>query len=102
MGGAHAVLTTPLSCRCMEPQEESCEELDSYSGDESEGGRFPGLNKAHGFFNLIKRNQRDRDTYHQEQEELREVYTGLHPIINRLQVLCVTGQKVGSEERLAE
>jgi len=34
---------------------------------------FPGLNKAHGFFNMIKRNQRDRDNYHQEREEWKQV-----------------------------
>jgi hypothetical protein len=44
------------------------------SGDEvSEQPPFPGLNKAHGFFHLIKRNQKDRDCYHQEREEWKEV-----------------------------
>lgn len=46
--------------------EESEEEL-------GEKSTFPGLNKAHGFFHLIKRNQKDRDSYHQQQEERREV-----------------------------
>lgn len=44
------------------------------SGEESgeevgERSAFPGLNKTHGFFHLIKRNQVDRDSYHQQQEE---------------------------------
>ena len=44
------------------------------SEEETYGGQaFPGLNKAHGFFHLIKKNQRDRDCYHQEQEEWKEV-----------------------------
>jgi hypothetical protein len=29
---------------------------------------FPGLNKAHGFFKAIERNQRDRDLYHKQTE----------------------------------
>lgn len=52
------------------------ENLERESGDSelSDGDKtFPGLNKAHGFFSLIERNQRDRDTYHQEQEEWKEV-----------------------------
>lgn len=44
------------------------------SGEEgNEKSSFPGLNKSHGFFHLIKRNQRDRDSYHQEQEEWKQV-----------------------------
>ena len=51
------------------------------SGEESEeeGGEksaFPGLNKKHGFFHLIKRNQVDRDWYHQQQEERIQVSCG--------------------------
>lgn len=36
----------------------------------SENGaeNFPGLNKRHGFFKAIERNQRDRDLYHQQTE----------------------------------
>lgn len=34
---------------------------------------FPGLNKSHGFFHLIERNQRDRESYHHQQEEMKEV-----------------------------
>lgn len=55
------------------------DEGDSYlSGEDhrEEQEQFPGLNKAHGFFNLIKRNQRDRDSYHQEVEEMRQVWQG--------------------------
>lgn len=29
---------------------------------------FPGLNKTHGFFKAIERNQRDRDLYHKQTE----------------------------------
>ena len=29
---------------------------------------FPGLNKTHGFFKAIERNQRDRDLYHKQIE----------------------------------
>ena len=38
--------------------------------EESENGaeNFPGLNKRHGFFKAIERNQRDRDLYHQQAE----------------------------------
>lgn len=45
------------------------------SGDEvsDEKSAFPGLNKAHGFFHLIKRNQTDRDSYHREQEDWKQV-----------------------------
>lgn len=34
---------------------------------------FPGLNKRHGFFRAIERNQLIRDAYHREQEEKKEV-----------------------------
>ncbi len=42
-------------------------------GSVNEKSSFPGLNKSHGFFNLIERNQRDRESYHQEQEERKQV-----------------------------
>lgn len=35
-------------------------------GNDSES--FPGLNKTHGFFKAIERNQRDRDSYHHRTE----------------------------------
>lgn len=40
------------------------------AAEESENGaeNFPGLNKRHGFFKAIERNQRDRDLYHQQTE----------------------------------
>ena len=34
--------------------------------------RFPGLNKRHGFFKAIERNQLARDSYHWQQEGQRE------------------------------
>lgn len=40
---------------------------------DEEQSNFPGINKRHGFFKAIERNQRDRDHYHQEWEEWREV-----------------------------
>lgn len=43
------------------------------SGEEMDEKSFPGLNKSHGFFSLIERNQKARDSYHQEQEEVRPV-----------------------------
>lgn len=46
--------------------EEDDDELDEKS-------YFPGLNKAHGFFSMIERNQKDRDSYHQEMEEWKQV-----------------------------
>lgn len=53
---------------------EACEGSSGESeGEISEKSPFPGLNKAHGFFNLIKRNQKDRDSYHQEQEQWKQV-----------------------------
>lgn len=33
---------------------------------------FPGLDKGHGFFKVIKKNQSERDNYHWEQEEVKE------------------------------
>lgn len=54
----------------MQDMEELEPEYECEDGDEKS---FPGLNKAHGFFNLIERNQKDRDSYHQEQEERKEV-----------------------------
>ena len=36
--------------------------------DGCEEANFPGLNKRHGFFKAIERNQRARDHYHQEWE----------------------------------
>ena len=55
----------------------SSQERESGDSELSDRERsFPGLNKAHGFFSMIERNQRDRDTYHQEREEWKEV-TGL-------------------------
>ena len=49
------------------------EGVSSAAGEGHREEPFPGLNKAHGFFNLIERNQRDRDNYHQEREEWRQV-----------------------------
>lgn len=37
-------------------------------GDEN----FPGLNKAHGFFRVIERNQVSRDQYHKKHELWKE------------------------------
>lgn len=34
---------------------------------------FPGLNKRHGFFRAIERNQRDRDDYHHKMERKKQV-----------------------------
>ncbi len=48
------------------------EELES-AGELGSDETFPGLNKAHGFFSLIQRNQKARDTYHQEKEEWSKV-----------------------------
>lgn len=50
--------------------EESLSELEI---ENSGADPFPGLNKSHGFFDLIKRNQQDRDSYHQQQEECKQV-----------------------------
>ena len=36
--------------------------------EDSNAESFPGLNKAHGFFKAIERNQRDRDLYHKQTE----------------------------------
>ena len=36
--------------------------------DESEQEKFPGLNKRHGFFKAIERNQVSRDDYHWSEE----------------------------------
>ena len=36
--------------------------------EESEQERFPGLNKRHGFFKAIERNQVSRDDYHWSEE----------------------------------
>lgn len=33
---------------------------------------FPGLNKRHGFFRAIERNQHARDSFHWQQEEQKE------------------------------
>ena len=33
---------------------------------------FPGLNKRHGFFHVIERNQLARDSYHWQQEQKKE------------------------------
>jgi hypothetical protein len=30
---------------------------------------FPGLNKRHGFFRIIEKNQSDRDSYHWQHED---------------------------------
>lgn len=51
------------------------EEVQSYlSGEEEQQSEsFPGLNKAHGFFSMIEKNQRSRDTYHQKMEEWKQV-----------------------------
>ncbi len=50
------------------------EEEDIRQGtEEQRDEQFPGLNKAHGFFYMIKKNQRDRDSYHQEREEWKQV-----------------------------
>ena len=35
-------------------------------------GDFPGLNKGHGFYKVIEKNQSERDSYHWEQKELKE------------------------------
>ena len=48
-------------------------ELSPGSEGEMDDKSFPGLNKSHGFFNLIERNQKARDSYHQEQEERKQV-----------------------------
>lgn len=39
----------------------------------SDSFQFPGLNKAHGFFKAIERNQRDRDLYHKQTEVHTEI-----------------------------
>ena len=39
----------------------------------SEDSDFPGLNKKHGFFKVIERNQKDRDDYHHKQEPIKQV-----------------------------
>ena len=43
-----------------------CAVMADEAEDNSES--FPGLNKAHGFFKAIERNQRDRDLYHKQTE----------------------------------
>ena len=34
---------------------------------------YPGLNKKHGFYRMMERNQRDRDDYNQRVEEMKDV-----------------------------
>lgn len=36
--------------------------------EDTNSDNFPGLNKAHGFFKAIERNQRDRDLYQKQIE----------------------------------
>ena len=55
------------------PPEEEEEEESYWCGGDHQQEPFPGLNKAHGFFSLIERNQRERDTYHQKMEERKQV-----------------------------
>ena len=50
-------------------------DVGEFDMEEDDKFPFPGLNKAHGFFSLIERNQRDRDCYHQEREEWKQVDT---------------------------
>ncbi|XP_064385135.1 UPF0561 protein C2orf68 homolog [Halichondria panicea] len=42
----------------------------------SEDSDFPGLNKKHGFFKVIERNQKDRDDYHHKQEPIKQARSG--------------------------
>ena len=39
---------------------------------DSDDDNFPGLNKRHGFFRVIERNQMSRDEYHKKHELWRE------------------------------
>ena len=65
----------------MEKRESPLKEEGYLSGYEES---FPGLNKAHGFFSLIQRNQRDRDAYHQQREELEQVTISIDPLANHI------------------
>ena len=44
--------------------------------EDTNSDNFPGLNKAHGFFKAIERNQRDRDLYQKQIEVHAELALG--------------------------
>ena len=52
--------------------EDEDEDGDGEEDGEEVDERFPGINKAHGFFEMVKRNQLERDQYHWAEEQRRE------------------------------
>lgn len=60
----------------LEEDDKAYSESDLLKGDEQERSdgdlSYPGIDKRHGFFRAIKRNQVDRDVYHRNREEWRE------------------------------